>query len=67
VAGQTDVPYGETRDGRAVQPTAVEGVLLSHDEAYWYILSKSEPTKGQVVAIPVSRTSEIQLDETMDD
>ena len=52
LASQTAVSSSETQDERAVQPTVVEGVLLSHDEAYWYILSKSARLPLTTPALP---------------
>jgi hypothetical protein len=61
LVGWTTPSYNETQNEQAVEPTVVEGVLLSHDEAYWYVFSERGPSKGTVVAIPVSQTSEIRM------
>jgi hypothetical protein len=53
--------YSAARGGQAVENGAVEGVLLSHDEQYWYVLSEGERDEGQVVIVPVDRTSEILI------
>jgi len=53
--------YGEARSATAVQDNVVEGILLSHDEQYWYVLSEKGPSEGQVVGIPVSQTSEVRI------
>jgi hypothetical protein len=57
----TGPSYSETQNEQAVEPTTVEGVLLSHDEAYWYVFSERGPSKGTVVAIPVTQTREILM------
>jgi hypothetical protein len=57
----TEPSYSETQNEQAVEPAVVEGVLLSHDEAYWYVFSEQGPSKGTVVAIPVTQTSEIRM------
>jgi hypothetical protein len=61
LVSSTEPSYNETQNEQAVESTAVEGVLLSHDEAYWYVFSEQGPSKGTVVAIPVSQTSEIRM------
>ena len=61
LVGLSETPYDATQNRRADAPTAVEGVLLSHDEQYWYVFSEHGPSKGRIVIVPVTRTSEIQV------
>jgi hypothetical protein len=61
VSGSVVSPKGELQSELAVTFKEVEGVLLSHNSEYWYVLSAQEPYKNKLVIIPVGEASEIRV------
>lgn len=44
-----------------VEPAIIEGVLLSHDANYWYLLSQEGLHEGNLVAVPLDKASDIRI------
>jgi hypothetical protein len=62
VTGSLDSTGGDTQDG-PVKPEEVEGILLSHDSDYWYILAEEGADEGtsqrRILVIPADEASEV--------
>jgi hypothetical protein len=61
VSGSVEPSGDEPQSEQAVKPKEVEGVILSHNSEYWYVLSAQEPYKNKLVIIPAGEASEIQV------
>jgi hypothetical protein len=61
VAGWLETSGDKTQSEPVGRSQELKGILLSHDSAYWYVLSQEDPYKCMIVAIPVDKASEIRF------